>query len=410
VRAVESYGIVDTPPELAYDDIARLAAHICACPVGFINFIADTREWLKAKYGLPATLTGAPRGTVCSTTICQSDLLVVPDLAMDERFSKLPYIGTEPFFRFYCAMPLINPEGYALGTLCVIDFQPRKLDFEQEDALRRLSRQVMGHLELRRRLIELDHAYRQLAAAQNEVMTEKARSEELLLNILPAKIAQELKQNGRVEPRYHGSVTIMFADFHGFTRFAESLEPRRLVDDLDQYFSAFDEIIERHNVEKIKTIGDAYMCVGGLPEENETHPVDVCLAALEVQDFMARANHQRSKLRLPPWELRVGIHSGAVMAGVVGKKKFTYDVWGDAVNIAALTETSGRPGGINLSESTYHRVKNLFDTEYRGSVEGKSERRLAVYSLVRIKAELCSDEAGRIPNDAFLEVRQGLKG
>jgi adenylate cyclase len=127
VRAVESYEIVDTPPELAYDDIARLAAQICACPVGFINFIADTREWLKAKYGLPATLMGAPRGTVCSTTICQSDLLVIPDLAEDERFSKLPYIGTEPFFRFYCAMPLINPEGYALGTLCVIDFQPRKL-------------------------------------------------------------------------------------------------------------------------------------------------------------------------------------------------------------------------------------------------------------------------------------------
>ena len=113
---------------------------------------------------------------------------------------------------------------------------------------------------------------------------------------------------------------------------------------------------------------------------------------------MARANHHRSKLRLPPWELRVGIHSGAVMAGVVGKKKFTYDVWGDAVNIAALMESSGRPGGINLSESTYHRVKNLFDTEYRGSVEAKSGRRLAAYSLVRIKAELCSDEAGRLPS------------
>lgn len=380
LAAVESYHVTDTPPEVSYDDISELAAQICQCPVGLINIIADTREWLKAKYGLPPNLAYLPRGTACSTAICQSDLLTVADLAQDERFADHASVVNEPHFRFYCGMPLINPEGYALGTVCVFDFEPRELTFEQSESLRRLSNQTMAQLELRRKLIELSGARKALEA-------EKKRSEELLLNILPAKIADELKTRNEVEPRHYNSATIMFTDFKDFTRLAEASEPRTLVNDLNQYFSAFDEIIERHNLEKLKTIGDAYMCAGGLPEENRTHPIDACRAALEIQEFMTRANSQREKMRLPPWDLRIGLHTGPVMAGVVGKKKFTYDIWGDAVNVAARMESNGEAGRIALSESTYHRVKDQFECEHRGPIEAKNKGVLDTYFLNRLKPE-----------------------
>jgi adenylate cyclase len=378
VAAVEAYQIASTPPEISYDDIAELAAQLCQCPIGMINIIADTREWLKAKYGLPPNLAYLPRGTACSTAICQQDILSIPDLSKDERFADHAAVKDEPHLRFYCGMPLINPEGYALGTVCVFDFEPRELTFEQSECLRRLSRQTMAHLELRRKLLEL-------SGAQQALEIEKRRSDELLLNILPAQIADQLKTGHAVEPRYHDSVTIMFTDFKGFTRFAETSEPRTLVDELNQYFGAFDEIIEHHNLEKLKTIGDAYMCAGGLPAENRTHPVDACAAAIEIRAFMSRINSQREKMRLLPWELRIGIHTGAVMAGVVGRKKFTYDIWGDAVNIAALMESNGVAGRITLSESTYHRVKDQFECEHRGKIEAKNKGVLDTYFLNQIK-------------------------
>ncbi len=374
LAAVETYHVTDTLPELSYDDIAELAAQICKCPVGLINIIADTREWVKAKYGLPPNLTYLPRGTACSTAICQSDLLTVPDLAQDERFADHAAVRDDPHFRFYCGMPLINPEGYALGTVCVFDFEPRDLTFDQSESLRRLSRQTMAQLELRRKVIELN-------GARQALQSEMTRSDELLLNILPAKIADELKSRNEVEPRHYDSATIMFTDFKGFTRFSEALEPRTLVHDLNQYFSAFDEIVEQHNWEKLKTIGDAYMCAGGLPGENRTHPADACRAALEIQEYMARVNRQREKMRLPPWELRIGLHTGPVMAGVVGRKKFTYDIWGDAVNVASLRETNGEAGRIAISESTYHRVKDEFECEHRGTIEAKNKGHLDAYFL-----------------------------
>lgn len=379
VATVGTYHVTDTPPELSYDDVAELAAQICQCPVGLINIIADTREWLKAKYGLPPNLSYLPRGTACSTAICQSDLLTVPNLSEDERFFDLAAVKGAPHFRFYCGMPLINPEGYALGTVCVFDFEPRNLTFEQSESLRRLSRQTMAQLELRRKLIELNDIRQALDS-------EKARSDELLLNILPEKIAGELRARNEVEPRYYDSVTIMFTDFKGFTRLAEASEPRTLINDLDQHFSAFDEIIGRHNLEKIKTIGDAYMCAGGLPDENRSHPLDACRAALEIQEYMIGVNRQRARMRMQPWEVRIGLHTGPVMAGVVGRKKFTYDIWGDAVNVAARMESSGEAGRITISESTYHRVKDQFECEHRGSIEAKNKGLLDMYFLDRVKA------------------------
>ena len=176
--ALHALDILDSAPEVAYDEIAELAAQICGCPVGYISFIDDDRRWLKARYGLPSEVTNAPRGaTVCSTTICGADVLVVPDMTQDPRFDRVGLVVGDPHCRFYCGVPLITDEGYALGTLCVMDFEPRRLTFEQTEALRRLSRQVLTLLELRRRLIEHDQMIRRLDQAHKEVAAQKARAE-----------------------------------------------------------------------------------------------------------------------------------------------------------------------------------------------------------------------------------------
>lgn len=390
LESLESYHLVGTPAEIAFDDIAELAAHICECPVGYVTLVAETHDWPKGQYGLsPETAEPMPRSAVCcATTICQTDLLVVPDLREEERFARFPYVVAEPHFRFYAGMPLINPQGHALGTLCVLDFAPRRLTSEQAEAMRRLSRQAVAQLELRRSIHQLRCAQRQLAA-------EKERSDALLANILPAAVADELKRDGHVEPRYFDSVTIMFADFVDFTRRAERMEPRRLVDDLDFYFSAFDEIVARHRLEKLKTIGDAYMCVGGLPEENGTHAFDACAAALEIQGFMARTNRWRAKVRLAPWALRIGIHTGGVMAGVVGRKKFAYDIWGDAVNVAARMEAHGQAEQVNVSESTYARVKDHFSAQRRGRLPVKNKYALDMYFLEGRRGREVKSSIGR---------------
>ena len=408
VAVLKTYEVLDTAPEVVYDDIAELAAQICQCPVAFITLHDDKRIWYKSKYGVPAELTEGSRASPCTTAICQNDVLVIPDLTKHEVFCDYSTVVGEPHFRFYCGMPLINPEGYALGTICVLHFQPMEIGIEQADALRRLSRQVMSNLELRRKFIELEESHEELDRARAEIEAEKAKSEKLLLNILPAKIANELKEHGRVEPKYYHSVTIMFTDFVGFTSFTESMEPNSLIQQLNQCFSTFDEIAIRCNLNRLKTIGDSYMCVGGLPVENRTHIVDSCLAALEIQDFMAGLNRQREKIRLSPWELRIGIHTGPVIGGVVGTEKFTYDIWGNSVNIASRMESNGEAGRINLSESTSHRIKDLFDIEHRGHIEAKGKGRLEMYFLNRIKPELSRDESGRIPNDKFRVSRERL--
>src|SRR4051812_8777002 len=230
LAALQALDIIHSAPETAYNEITELAAQVCSCPVSYISFIDDDRRWLKARYGLPAEVTDAPRETaVCATTICGTELLVVSDLKQDQRFQNSSMVALEPRCRFYCGMPLITDEGYALGTLCVMDFEPRRLSFEQTEALRRLSHQVLAQLELRRNLIEHDQTIQELDQARLEAAAEKARAEpvvdqiehlaveleELRHNVLPTPIAEELKRSGRVQPKYTRSATILFADIQG---------------------------------------------------------------------------------------------------------------------------------------------------------------------------------------------------
>jgi adenylate cyclase len=396
LAALRALEILDTAPEIAYDEIAALAAQICGCPVAYISFIDADRRWLKAKYGLPIDVVEAPRETaVCSTTICGIDVLVVPDMTRDPRFDRSPMVVGDPRCRFYCGMPLITDEGYALGTLCVMDFEPRQVTFEQIESMRRLSHQVLAQLELRRKLIEHDQTIKELEKARAELVAEKARAEELLGNVLPASIADELKKKGRVQPKYIRAATILFADFQDFTLLAERTEPATLIDLLDQYFTAFDDIMVRHGLEKLKTIGDAYMAVAGVPATDRRHPINACLAALEMQETVAGIRSRMEKMRLPALDLRVGVHTGPVISGVVGSRRFSFDIWGDTVNTASFMEAHCLPGRINISGTVAGHVKALFELESRGSVEAKHERAYEMYFLNRVKEQI-SCSAGRI--------------
>jgi adenylate cyclase len=402
LAALRALDILDSPPETAYDEIAVLAAQICGCPIGYISFIDDNRRWLKARYGLPSDVANAPRGaTVCSTTICGAEMFVVPDMTQDSRFDRIAIVVGEPRCRFYCGMPLITDEGYALGTLCVLDFEPRRLTFEQMEALRRLSRQVLTLLELRRKLIEHDRTIAQLELTREEVAVQKARADELLDNLLPRAVTEELKTYGRVRPKYIRSATVLLADFQGFTLLSERAEPAALIGLLDEYFSAFDDIVASYGLEKIKTIGDAYMAVGGVPETGPGHPIGACIAALEMQATAARMKARSDRLRLPSLELRVGVHTGPVISGVVGNRRFTFDIWGDAVNTASFMEAHCLPGRINVSGTVAGHAKALFELEPRGPVEAKHERTHEMFFLNRLKEEFSRDHGGCAPNESF---------
>ncbi len=215
---------------------------------------------------------------------------------------------------------------------------------------------------------------------------EKSRSDNLLLNILPEETAQELKENGKVEAKQFNAVTVLFTDFKGFTQYSENLSPQALVETLGTYFTKFDEIVERHGLEKIKTIGDAYMCAGGLPFATEDHAHKMVHAAFEIAEFVDQTKKD-VVAREMTFDIRIGINTGPVVAGVVGTKKFAYDIWGDTVNVASRMESMSEPGKINISENTYALIKDDFDCEYRGEIEAKNRGKLKMYFVQQAKVK-----------------------
>ena len=230
---------------------------------------------------------------------------------------------------------------------------------------------------------------------------EKEKTEKLLLNVLPAETAEELKAKGKATARHYRMTSIMFTDFKSFTQIAEVTKPQELVAELDGYFVNFDEIIEKYDVEKIKTIGDAYMCAGGIPIRNKSNPIDTVLAGLEIQRFMKRYNKIKVKNGEKAWGLRIGIHTGNVVAGVVGIKRFAYDIWGDSVNIASRIEAASAVGKVNISGHTYELVKEFFTCEYRGKIKAKNKGNIDMYFVHSIKPELSIDGKGEEPNALF---------
>ncbi|MCW5900553.1 MAG: tetratricopeptide repeat protein [Flavobacteriales bacterium] len=219
-----------------------------------------------------------------------------------------------------------------------------------------------------------------LAALAWSIRRGKRLSDELLLNILPAETAAELKSRGSSEARLFDEVTVLFTDFKGFTEISERMPPKDLVAMIDECFRAFDDIVGRHAVEKIKTIGDAYMAVGGLPTPSATHARDVVRAALAIRDWMVDFQQRREALGLLAPAIRIGVHTGPVVAGIVGVKKFQYDIWGDTVNTASRMESNGETGQVNISEATCDALRGAYRCRDRGHVrvKGKGELRMFV--------------------------------
>lgn len=222
-----------------------------------------------------------------------------------------------------------------------------------------------------------------LAAKSNELQIEKEKSDALLLNILPEETAIELKEKGSAAPRYFDHATIMFTDFINFTKICEQLKPEELVKEIDYYYKNFDNIISRYNIEKIKTIGDSYMCVGGIPIENDKNQEDVVHAALDIIDFILLEKEKRILEKRMYFEVRCGIHTGAVVAGIVGTKKFAYDIWGDAVNIASRMESNGEANSVNISSSTYELIQHQFNCVHRGKINIKNKGEMDMYLVHR---------------------------
>lgn len=214
---------------------------------------------------------------------------------------------------------------------------------------------------------------------RNSINLERRRSEDLLLNILPKEVAGELKEKGSAAAKSYDRCTVLFTDFKGFTQLSERVTPEVLVEELNHCFKAFDAIIDQYGIEKIKTIGDAYMAVGGLPDPHRGAPADVVKAALEMQEFMKGYKEDCLAKGKPFFEMRAGIHTGPVVAGIVGLRKFQYDIWGDTVNTASRMESSGEPGKVNISETTYKQVKSGFHCTPRGKIQAKNKGEMEMY-------------------------------
>jgi len=322
--------------------------------------------------------------------------LVLLDIMMPEidGYQVLSQMKADPAL---CDIPVIM-----ISALDQIDSVVRCIETGAEDYLNKpfdpvlLRARIGACLEKKRLRDEQKRKHAELEVAIGEAETQRRESESLLRNILPAQIAEELRGRGQVEPRYFEDVTILFSDFVGFTHATENLAAEDLVNLLHCYFTAFDKIVGRYGLEKLKTIGDSYMLVGGLPERNPSHPVDAVMAAFE----MVRAVEELSTEEAP-WRVRIGIHTGPVIAGVVGIKKFAFDIWGESVNFSSRMESSGAPNRVNMSGRTYSRVKDFFECEARGQLATKEGKPYDMYFAKGILPKLIDDRT-QSPPPAFV--------
>lgn len=299
---------------------------------------------------------------------------------------------------------IITPPYYAkpwfkvlLGVLGVVIIL---LIYKWRVTVIRTQKKVLEY-KVRKRTAEVIRQKKEIEKQKFLLEQEKEKTEKLLLNILPEETVEELKLRGKARARSYRKVTVMFTDFINFTGKAEKLKPRELIAELDSFFVQFDEIIEKYGIQKIKTIGDSYMAAGGLPIRNNSNPIDVVLAAFEIQNYMQRVNLEREAQGLDAWHLRIGVNTGELIAGVIGIKRFAYDIWGDTVNTAHRMETTSEIGRVNISGNTYEYVKEFFETTYRGKIEAKHKGLIDMYFIDRIKPALSEDKAGTVPNDIF---------
>jgi class 3 adenylate cyclase len=261
-------------------------------------------------------------------------------------------------------------------------------------------------LKLRNMILEkrVEERTAEVVEQGKEIAHQKNRVEELLLNILPKNISDELSRNGEAKARLHPDVTVMFTDMKGFTQVAEKLTPEELVSELHHHFSKFDDIADEYGLEKIKTIGDSYMVACGIPTADPHHAIKVVLAALSIREMMHEWKQARESAGELAWSLRIGLHSGPVVAGVVGKRKFAYDIWGDTVNTASRMESSGEPEKLNVSGTTWKLVERYVIGEYRGKISAKNKGEVDMYFIHGLKPEYALTDRAFRPNGKLKEM------
>ncbi len=263
-------------------------------------------------------------------------------------------------------------------------------------------RDQKSQIEEKNKLIEEKRT--KLEEQQKLLQLEKDRAEKWLNNTLPAEVVRELNQSGKVRAQSFKTVTVLFTDVVGFSNISEKTTPNRLVNKLDILFQKFDEIIEVNNLEKIKTIGDAYMCAGGIPTENSTNPIDACIAAIQIQNYMSKLKFDAIANHKDYWELRLGINTGPVTAGIIGNLRLAYDIWGSTVNLAQQMEMLGKAGNVAISGNTFKYIEPYFECEYLGKVTTKTKNQVDMYCVKRIKPELSVNSEGLKPNFRFEEI------
>lgn len=294
----------------------------------------------------------------------------------------------------------------------LIRFSIRKrIDYERREQVRLEMKIAQRTREIREQKIKIEKQKKEIEKKKEKVerqrkqlQIEKEKSERLLRNVIPDTMADELLATGEASARAFKVVSVMFTDFVGFTKIADRTDPTELVKKLDVFFRKFDEIVFSNNLEKIKTIGDAYMCAGGVPVRNNTNPIDACLAGLQIQHYMAELQKEAEDAEEEYWTLRLGINTGEVTAGVIGSKRLAYDVWGTTVNQAQRMEMLGEPGKVTITRNTYLHIEPYFECTYKGQVQSKSRGKIQMYQVERIKPELSVDGQGIFPNERFHQI------
>lgn len=300
--------------------------------------------------------------------------------------------------------PIYDPNGN-FNKIIAIETDITELKRTEEELIEKNDHllSIAEHLEKANEL--LDDQRNQIESQKASLEEEMQKSENLLHAILPATTAHQLKKKGFVKPKKFKEASVMFADFVGFSRISSMYEEiEDLLDVLGFYFEKFDEITTQHYLEKIKTIGDCYMCVGGVPQTNKSHPFDAVIAALKMQKFVEEQAIKCQDDGRPVWRIRIGIHTGPLAGGVIGKKRFAYDIWGDTVNLASRMETASDPGMVNVSQATHEYIKNYIDCNYRGKFPAKNIGEIDMFYVQRIKPEYSEDDEGYIPNAELRKI------
>lgn len=303
--------------------------------------------------------------------------------------------------------PIIDDNGH-VDRFVAVETDITSLKSVEEELIHKNASltELTKSMEAKTQMLEDQQA--EIEKQKKLVEEQRKKADDLLLNIFPFEIAEQLKINGYARSKHYRMATVMFTDFVGFSKLAEKLSTQKLIHELSTYFEKFDYIARWHFVEKIKTVGDSYMCAGGLPLKNRSNPFDTVLAAIEMMSFVKEANMKKLQAGEPVWDIRIGIHTGEVIAGVIGHTKIAYDIWGDTVNMASRMETSGEAGKVNISGATYEHIKDYFDCTYRGKITAKNKGEIDMYFVNGLKPDYAEDSEGLIPNGKFLSMHSSL--